>query len=138
MAEQALKELAPEDREQHEARIRELLLPDVAAARQEHESFLQQAVRMVRQSIVVSERVNGVDSHDAIQQYADLGLLEHGAGNVEVGLRLSKHAMDLWTATYGPRHPTLVTLLVRNLFFLPLRTNNDFMFRSMLRATSLR
>lgn len=113
MAEQALKELAPEDREQHEARIRDLLLPDVALARQEQESFIQQAVRMVRQSIVISERVNGVDSHDAIQQYADLGLLEHGAGNVEVGLRLSKHAMDLWTAAYGPRHPALVTLLVR-------------------------
>ncbi|GAA5919909.1 hypothetical protein JCM6882_005487 [Rhodosporidiobolus microsporus] len=111
VAEQALKDLAPEDREQHEARISELLLPNVAEARADHEAYLQQAVRMVRQSIVISERVNGVDSHDAIQQYADLGLLEHAAGNVTAGLKLSKHAMDLWTAAYGPRHPSLVSLL---------------------------
>ncbi|GAA6033662.1 hypothetical protein JCM8097_004371 [Rhodosporidiobolus ruineniae] len=111
VAEQALKDIAPEDREQHEERIKELLIPDVAAARADHEAYLQQAVRMVRQSIVVSERVNGVDSHDAIQHYTDLGLLEHGAGNIQAGLKLSKHAMDLWVATYGPNHPGLVSLL---------------------------
>ncbi|GAA5828024.1 hypothetical protein JCM11251_005695 [Rhodosporidiobolus azoricus] len=111
VGEQALKELGPEDREQHEARIRDLLLPNVDEARADHEAYLQQAVRMVRQSIVISERVNGVDSHDAIQQYADLGLLEHAAGNVHLGLKLSKHAMNLWTAAYGPRHPSLVSLL---------------------------
>ncbi|GAA6019071.1 hypothetical protein JCM10207_006308 [Rhodosporidiobolus poonsookiae] len=46
-----------------------------------------------------------------IRQYADLGLLEHAAGNSAVGLKLTKHAMDLWAAAYGPRAPSLVSLL---------------------------
>ncbi|GAA5879898.1 hypothetical protein JCM8547_005313 [Rhodosporidiobolus lusitaniae] len=111
IGESALKELSPEDREQHLERIQELLLPDIDQARADHEAYLQQAVRMVRQSIVISERVNGVDSSDAIQQYADLGLLEHAAGNAAVGLKLSKHALDLWSAAYGAPHPALVTIL---------------------------
>ncbi|GAA5974362.1 hypothetical protein JCM11641_005234 [Rhodosporidiobolus odoratus] len=111
IAEQALKDMLPEDREAHETRIRDLLMPNVAEARTEADMYVQQAARMVRQSIVVSERVSGPDSHDAIQQYADLGLLEHAAGNVEDGLKLTKHAMNLWTATYGPNHPSLVNLL---------------------------
>ncbi|GAA5933681.1 hypothetical protein JCM1841_005504 [Sporobolomyces salmonicolor] len=113
-AEQALKELEAEgreDREEDRKQIQELIIPNVEAARNEAETYLQQAVRMMRQSIVITERVNGVDSHDAIQQYSDLGLLEQAAGNVTVGLKLTKHAMDLWTAAYGPRHPTMVALL---------------------------
>ncbi|GAA6019024.1 hypothetical protein JCM10207_006291 [Rhodosporidiobolus poonsookiae] len=111
VAEAALKEISNADRPEHEARIRELLLPDAAAARTELEYYTQQAVRAVRHSIVVAERVGGVDGHDAIQQYADLGLLEHAAGNSAVGLKLTKHAMDLWAAAYGPRAPALVSLL---------------------------
>ncbi|GAA5840578.1 hypothetical protein JCM3766R1_000700 [Sporobolomyces carnicolor] len=116
LAEQALKELAnmpksedPED--DREAQIRDMLLPNVESARAEADSYLQQAVRMVRQSIVICERTNGIDSHDAIQQYTDLGLLEHAAGNVDLGLKLSKHAMDLWSASYGPAHPSVVSIL---------------------------
>lgn len=100
----------PED--DREAQIRDMLLPNVESARAEADSYLQQAVRMVRQSIVICERTNGIDSHDAIQQYTDLGLLEHAAGNVDLGLKLSKHAMDLWSASYGPAHPSVVSILV--------------------------
>ncbi|GAA6025906.1 hypothetical protein JCM11491_003623 [Sporobolomyces phaffii] len=116
LAEQALKELArmpksddPED--DREAQIREMLLTNVESARAEAESYLQQAVRMVRQSIVITERTNGVDSYDAIQQYTDLGLLEHAAGNVELGLKFSRHAIDLLSASYGPAHPSVVAIL---------------------------
>ncbi|GAA6061986.1 hypothetical protein JCM10212_004264 [Sporobolomyces blumeae] len=115
LAEQALKELASgpksEDHEEREKQIRDMLLSNVEAARAEAESYLQQAVRMVRQSIVICERTSGIDSHDALQQYADLGLLEQAAGNIKLGLKLSKHAMDLWAASYGPSHPTLVGIL---------------------------
>ncbi|GAA5923672.1 translation initiation factor 3 subunit CLU1 [Sporobolomyces koalae] len=116
LAEQALKEFAslPKSEEldnDREVQIREMLLPNVEAARAEAESYLQAAVRMVRQSIVVCERTSGLDAHDTLQQYTDLGLLEQAAGNVEVGLRLSKHAMDLWRAAYGPAHPALVSIL---------------------------
>ncbi|GJN91930.1 hypothetical protein Rhopal_004955-T1 [Rhodotorula paludigena] len=111
MAESALKELAPENREQHEKSIQELLLPNVEAAKQEADAYLREAVRMVRQSIVVAERTNGIDSHDAVTQYADLGLMEHSAGNFDVSLRLTKHAIDLWVAAYGPEHPQLINLL---------------------------
>ncbi|KPV77917.1 uncharacterized protein RHOBADRAFT_50445 [Rhodotorula graminis WP1] len=111
MAEQALKELPVEGREQHEKSLQELLLPNADAARQEVDSYLQLAVRMVRQSIVVAERTNGIDSHDAITQYTDLGLLEQAAGNHNVALKLTKHAIDLVVAAYGPSHPQLVNLL---------------------------
>ncbi|BGP44233.1 Intracellular distribution of mitochondria [Rhodotorula kratochvilovae] len=111
MAEQALKELPAENREQHEAGLKELLLPNPDASRQEAEAYLQQAVRLVRQSIVVAERTSGIDSHEAITQYTDLGLLEHAAGNYDVALKLTKHAADLWAAAYGPNHPLLVNLL---------------------------
>jgi len=113
MAEQALKELPVEGREQHEKSLQELLLPNADAARQEADSYLQLAVRMVRQSIVVAERTNGIDSHDAITQFTDLGLLEQAAGNHNVALKLTKHAIDLVVAAYGPTHPQLVNLLVR-------------------------
>ncbi|GAA6053553.1 hypothetical protein JCM3770_005191 [Rhodotorula araucariae] len=111
MAEQALKDLPAENREQHEQGLKELLHPNPEAARQEAEAYLQEAVRTVRQSIVVAERTNGIDSHDAITQYTDLGLLEHAAGNYNVALKLTKHAVDLWVAAYGPNHPLLVNLL---------------------------
>ena len=119
LAEQALKELASvpktgePDEEEREKQIRDMLLPNVEAARSEAESYLQQAVRMVRQSIIICERTSGIDSHEAVQQYADLGLLEQAAGNVDLGLKLSMHAVKLWNVSYGPAHPTLVTILVR-------------------------
>lgn len=115
MAEQALKELPEENREQHEKSLQELLVSNPEAARQEAETYLHLAVRMVRQSIVVAERTNGIDSHDAITQYTDLGLLETAAGNHNVALKLTKHAIDLVVAAYGPDHPQLVNLVVRAL-----------------------
>ncbi|GAA5956329.1 hypothetical protein JCM3765_005630 [Sporobolomyces pararoseus] len=116
LAEQALKELASmpkseDPTDDRKAQITEMLVPNVESARAEAESYLQQAVRMVRQSIVISERTNGIDSHETIQQYTDLGLLEHAAGNVNLGLRLLKHAVDLWSVSYGPAHPAVVTIL---------------------------
>lgn len=111
-AEQTLRDLPAQEREQYEAEVKNLLMPDPEGARAEVEAYLQQAVRLVRQSIVISERTYGIDSADAITQYSDLGLLEQQAGNVTLGLQLTRHAMDLYVATYGPKHPQLVTLLV--------------------------
>ncbi|GAA5879434.1 hypothetical protein JCM3774_005210, partial [Rhodotorula dairenensis] len=110
-AEQTLRELPPKEREQYEKQVSELLMPDAEGARAEAEAYLQQAVRLVRQSIVISERTYGVDSADAITQYSDLGLLEQQVGNISVGLQLTRHAMDLHVSTYGPKHPQLYTLL---------------------------
>lgn len=111
LAASALADLSPAEREQHEKQIQELLVPDVEQARAEAEAYLQQAVRLVRQSIVISERTNGIDSADAITQFSDLGLLEQAAGNFELALTLTKHAMNLYVAVYGLKHPQLVTLL---------------------------
>jgi protein TIF31 len=111
-AEQTLRELPAQEREQYEKQVSELLMPDAEGARAEVEAYLQQAVRLVRQSIVISERTHGVDSADAITQYSDLGLLEQQAGNIAVGLQLTRHAMDLHVFTYGSKHPQLHTLLV--------------------------
>ncbi|GAA5981119.1 hypothetical protein JCM10908_003992 [Rhodotorula pacifica] len=110
-AEQALRDLPAQDREQYEKQVSELLMPDAEGARAEVEAYLQQAVRLVRQSIVISERTHGIDSADANTQYSDLGLLEQQAGNLTVGLQLTRHAMNLHVSTYGPKHPQLYTLL---------------------------
>lgn len=111
-AEQALRELPEADRAKYEQQVSNMLLPEPEAARADVEAYMNQAVRLVRQSIVISERTYGIDSADAITQYADLGLLEQQAGNVSVALQLTRHAMNLYVATYGPKHPQLVTLLV--------------------------
>lgn len=95
----------------------DLLLPDVNAARADSDMYLNSAVVMMRQSVIISERTNGLDASETIQQYADLGLLENGIGNFEAGLKLTRHAIDLHTTVYGPDHPSILDLLVRLLYF---------------------
>lgn len=82
------------------------------AMRQQAHENLSLAVKKLRQGIVISERVVGLDSSETMQQYEDLGLLEHACGDPEMGLRLTKHALLLRTMSYGPRHPAMVHLLV--------------------------
>ncbi|KAL8280766.1 hypothetical protein RQP46_006770 [Phenoliferia psychrophenolica] len=110
-AEDQLKNMVPEARIEGAKRFQEYLLenPDVQRAEAEH--FLQAAVRMLRQSVIIAERAFGLDSPEAIQHYSDLGLLEQSIGNTDAGMRLTKHAMSLWVSTHGPHHPSNLNLL---------------------------
>lgn len=94
-------------------KIQEVLLTDVEAVKAEADSFLNQAVQILRQSIVVAERTSALDSSETCQQYVDLGVLENSVGNSDIALRLTKHALDIYVTNHGPRHPYIFTLLVR-------------------------
>ena len=109
--EEALKEATAENKAQLQTQADQLLLPNIEAARAELEHYQSLAVQMVRQSIIITERTLGLDGHDTIQAYTDLGLLEQQVGNTLVGLRLTRHALNLWAATYGPSHPQSLNLL---------------------------
>lgn len=111
-----LAALSPEDRATAAPMVADRLLEEeeLKNLKAESDSNAQNAVRMVRQSLIIAERTLGLDSPETIQQYSDLGLLEQAAGNVPVGLRLMKHALGLWTSAYGPHHPSTFNLLVRN------------------------
>lgn len=87
------------------------MLDDVEAARNELVSFEQSALRMIRQSIVISERTLGLDAHETVQYYSDLGLLEHSSGNHDAALRYTMHALNLWTCVARPYHPLIYVLL---------------------------
>lgn len=92
--------------------------PELEAIRNEGDQYAAQAARMVRQSIIISERTRGLDHSDSISQFGDLGLLEQSDGNPVVGLKLLRHCLDLWTSAYGTHHPSTLTLLVSYRFFL--------------------
>lgn len=92
-------------------RLEEVLLADLEATKLQAQNYLNQAIQLVRQSIIVAERTSALDSSESIQQYSDLALLENTIGNVETALRLSKHAIDLHVTTYGPDHPSILTLI---------------------------
>ncbi|SGY95264.1 BQ5605_C036g11483 [Microbotryum silenes-dioicae] len=109
LAESQLKEGKPDD--EARTRLESLLISDIDGARLEHDTLVNAAVRMIRQSIIICERTNGLDSTETIQQYSDLGLLEMALGNHSVAMRLTKHAMVLWALTYGSNHPTIYQLL---------------------------
>ncbi|KAI5475665.1 eukaryotic translation initiation factor 3 subunit CLU1/TIF31 [Pseudohyphozyma bogoriensis] len=87
------------------------LIAEPELVRQQVEAHLNQAVRMLRESVVISERVNGLDAAETIQQYTDLSLLELHSGNPKAALPLAKHALALWSAVYGVKHHSVVTLL---------------------------
>lgn len=110
LAESTLAE--PETREEAKEKLLPLLLENIDAARAEADSYLQLAVRSIRQSVIICERANGLDGYETIQQYSDLGLLEQASGNAELGLKLTKHAMLLWSVSYGRDHPSMHTLVV--------------------------
>lgn len=112
---QALSEMKDEiQREAATLRLQEHILPDLEATRKDLEVFQEQAVRVCRQSVIMAERTQGIDHPDTIQQYSDLALLEQPA-DLPAGLALSKHALNLWTAAYGPDHPTVHSILVSTL-----------------------
>lgn len=112
---QALSEMKDEvQREAATLRLQEHILPDLEATRKDLEVFQEQAVRVCRQSVIMAERTQGIDHPDTIQQYSDLALLEQPA-DLSAGLALSKHALNLWTAAYGPDHPTVHSILVRTI-----------------------
>lgn len=94
-------------------RLQEVLLPDLERTKLEAESFIQTAVTLVQRAIIASERVNGLETSETIQMYSDLGVLESAIGNPDAALRFLKHAIELFATHYGPRHPSILNLLVR-------------------------
>lgn len=99
----------------------ELFLPNLEATKTDSEMFITQAARMVRQSVIISERAFGIESPDTISQYADLGLVEQTAGDLKTGLKMLRHCLDLWAAACGVHsfHPsTLAALVSFHFYFL--------------------
>jgi protein TIF31 len=82
------------------------------AAKRELRGFVESAVQMNRQSIIVAERTLGIDHHTTAQQYVDLAILEHANGNVQLGLKLCRHAIELLEQIYGPNHPEAIRAIV--------------------------
>lgn len=121
-ATQAMADMPEEGRAEAMKRFESLLIADTDAVRAEADHYLQTAVRMVRQSVIIAERTFGLDATDTIQQYTDLGLLEQSIGNSRTGLLLTKHALFLWATAYGPHHPSTLNLLVRRIFLSRLRS----------------
>lgn len=93
--------------------LQDRLLTDVEGARVEQSNYLSSSINMIRQSIIVSERTIGLDSHATCQSYTDLAVLELSIGNPMAALRISKHAINLWASLHGARHPAILKALVR-------------------------
>lgn len=74
-------------------------------AKYQHEIYLQQAVKLTRQAVIISERVHGIDSSETLHYYSELALFEHSVGNVELAFKLLKHTVVLSNAIYGDNHP---------------------------------
>lgn len=99
----------PEDREEEKAKIRaEAGFENDEAVQQaklHHEMFLQQAVKLTRQAVVISERTLGLDSPETLQCYSDLAIFEHTVGNVELAMKLLQHSVALSNTMHGATHP---------------------------------
>ncbi|KAH6583105.1 hypothetical protein BASA61_008153 [Batrachochytrium salamandrivorans] len=67
---------------------------------------LERALYFQQRAIIVSERINGVDSAETIQQYMNLAYFEFVAGHSELGLKYMKHASRYWLILCdGSHHP---------------------------------
>lgn len=110
-AEEALRDVKPEQRAASAESLKHIMLPEPEVVRAEADTYFNSAVRVVRQSLIISERIHGIDSYETIQQYTDLAVLEHAIGNTEMALRLTLHTINLWAAVHGPAHPNIVNLL---------------------------
>lgn len=69
------------------------------------------AVELARKAVIVAERTLGVDSHETVLSYLNLGLFEHASGNTRLALTYVRHALDLLKVVYGARHPDSITTI---------------------------
>lgn len=78
---------------------------ELEGAKFQHEIYLQQAVKLLRQAVVISERVHGIDSSETLHCYSELAIFEHSIGNSELAMKLLQHTVALSNAMYGDNHP---------------------------------
>jgi protein TIF31 len=69
------------------------------------------AVELAHKAVIISERTLGTDSSETILSYLNLGLFEHGNGNIHVALACMRHALELWKIIYGLKHPDSITTI---------------------------
>ncbi|KAF2834467.1 hypothetical protein M501DRAFT_588341 [Patellaria atrata CBS 101060] len=69
------------------------------------------AVELAHKATIVCERTLGVDHHETLLSFLNLGLFEHAIGNTKLALSYVRHALDLWKLLYGPKHPDSVTTI---------------------------
>ena len=81
-------------------------------AKRELKGFVESAVQMNRQSVIVAERTLGPDHYTTAQQYVDLAILEHANGDIHLGLKLCRHAIELLEQIYGPNHSEAIRAIV--------------------------
>ncbi|KAK6096610.1 Intracellular distribution of mitochondria [Batrachochytrium dendrobatidis] len=72
---------------------------------------LERALYFQQRAIVVSERINGIDSAETIQQYMNLAYFEFVAGHSKLGLEYMKHAARYWSILCdGSKHPDTTSI----------------------------
>ena len=82
------------------------------AAKHELTVYLDNAARMNRQSVILSERCIGLDHPETIQNFIDLAILEHANDHFELALKFSYYALALSRLVSGPSHPDANRILV--------------------------
>lgn len=113
-----------------EALRQELGVEDADMLKVQAEGYVHSSVRMLRQAVVILERTKGLDHPETVHAYSELSVLEHSAGNIDLGFRIAKYTLHLLDAVYGPGHPDQLKLVVSvsSPFFTPL-LNYDEMRR---------
>ena len=69
------------------------------------------AIELAHKAVIISERTLGIDSSETILSYLNLALFEHGNRNTTVAVACVRHALELWSIIYGPKHPDCMTTL---------------------------
>ncbi|KAI9611110.1 hypothetical protein H4Q26_008959 [Puccinia striiformis f. sp. tritici PST-130] len=64
------------------------------AVKNEIDTYIQLAANNLRQSVIVAERVLGLDHPETIQQYSDLSVMEYHLGNTDTAMRYTNHALE--------------------------------------------
>ncbi|ODQ63650.1 hypothetical protein NADFUDRAFT_84276 [Nadsonia fulvescens var. elongata DSM 6958] len=64
-----------------------------------------------KKAVIISERVNGIDSTDTIFVYLNLALFQHANGNTIGALNAIKHAFQYWLTMFGINHPDTITTM---------------------------
>lgn len=81
---------------------------DYAVAKRELQGFIDSAISMCRQSVVLTERTLGADSFKTALRFIDLGTLEHSYDNVKAALAYTRHAFEILEVIHGSSHPETI------------------------------
>lgn len=70
----------------------------------------QSAIYFETKVVQINEKYFGIDHHETINSYVNLGLYHFNCNNVVSGIRVMNRAIYLITLVYGSDHPEIITL----------------------------